>query len=94
MKADDFTMLKVIGRGAFGEVQLVRNKHTQQVRLRTFKNRKEIFFIPAFKFVFIFKINIKLKINYFLFVFKINIKLKINVLFVFKINNYLQNDSV
>ncbi|CAL4106563.1 unnamed protein product, partial [Meganyctiphanes norvegica] len=31
MRADDFTMLKVIGRGAFGEVQLVRHKYTKQV---------------------------------------------------------------
>ncbi|KAF2362380.1 Rho binding domain [Trinorchestia longiramus] len=31
MQADDFTMVKVIGRGAFGEVQLVRHKHTKKV---------------------------------------------------------------
>ena len=31
MKADDFNLIKVIGRGAFGEVQLVRNKHTKKV---------------------------------------------------------------
>ncbi|KAG1669225.1 Rho-associated protein kinase 2 [Nymphon striatum] len=31
MKADDFTLIKVIGRGAFGEVQLVRHKSTQKV---------------------------------------------------------------
>ncbi|XP_014259606.1 rho-associated protein kinase 2 isoform X2 [Cimex lectularius] len=31
MKVDDFTLIKVIGRGAFGEVQLVRHKSTQKV---------------------------------------------------------------
>ncbi|XP_066909341.1 rho-associated protein kinase 1 isoform X2 [Halyomorpha halys] len=31
MKSDDFTQIKVIGRGAFGEVQLVRHKSTQKV---------------------------------------------------------------
>ncbi|XP_071545699.1 rho-associated protein kinase 1 isoform X1 [Panulirus ornatus] len=31
MRADDFTNIKVIGRGAFGEVQLVRHKYTKKV---------------------------------------------------------------
>ncbi|GBP05935.1 Rho-associated protein kinase 2 [Eumeta japonica] len=31
LKADDFNLIKVIGRGAFGEVQLVRHKSTKQV---------------------------------------------------------------
>ncbi|XP_048508701.1 rho-associated protein kinase 2 isoform X2 [Athalia rosae] len=31
MRTDDFTQIKVIGRGAFGEVQLVRHKSTQKV---------------------------------------------------------------
>ncbi|XP_063242654.1 rho-associated protein kinase 2 [Bacillus rossius redtenbacheri] len=31
MKRDDFLVIKVIGRGAFGEVQLVRHKHSQKV---------------------------------------------------------------
>ncbi|XP_031788624.1 rho-associated protein kinase 1 isoform X4 [Nasonia vitripennis] len=31
MRPDDFTLIKVIGRGAFGEVQLVRHKSTQKV---------------------------------------------------------------
>ncbi|XP_014236611.1 rho-associated protein kinase 2 isoform X2 [Trichogramma pretiosum] len=31
MRYDDFKMLKVIGRGAFGEVQLVRHKSTKKV---------------------------------------------------------------
>ncbi|KAK7872306.1 hypothetical protein R5R35_002762 [Gryllus longicercus] len=31
MKTDDFSLIKVIGRGAFGEVQLVRHKSTQKV---------------------------------------------------------------
>ncbi|XP_076066939.1 rho associated coiled-coil containing protein kinase isoform X2 [Oratosquilla oratoria] len=31
VQAEDFNMIKVIGRGAFGEVQLVRHKHTKQV---------------------------------------------------------------
>lgn len=31
MKAADFDLIKVIGRGAFGEVQLVRHKFTRQV---------------------------------------------------------------
>ena len=32
MKTDDFNLIKVIGRGAFGEVQLVRHKFTKKVR--------------------------------------------------------------
>ena len=32
MKPDDFKLIKVIGRGAFGEVQLVRHKFTTKVR--------------------------------------------------------------
>ena len=31
MKPDDFNLIKVIGRGAFGEVQLVRHNHTKKV---------------------------------------------------------------
>ena len=31
MKASDFDIVKVIGRGAFGEVQLVRYKPSKQV---------------------------------------------------------------
>jgi len=31
MRTDDFTLIRVIGRGAFGEVQLVRHKSTQKV---------------------------------------------------------------
>lgn len=31
MRTDDFNLIKVIGRGAFGEVQLVRHKSTQKV---------------------------------------------------------------
>ena len=31
MKASDFNVIKVIGRGAFGEVQLVRHKSTKKV---------------------------------------------------------------
>lgn len=31
MKPDDFDMIKVIGRGAFGEVQLVRHRSSKQV---------------------------------------------------------------
>ncbi|XP_075717216.1 rho-associated protein kinase 2 [Rhinoderma darwinii] len=31
MKAEDYDVVKVIGRGAFGEVQLVRHKNTQKV---------------------------------------------------------------
>ena len=31
MRASDFTMIKVIGRGAFGEVQLVRHKTNKKV---------------------------------------------------------------
>lgn len=31
MRTDDFSLIKVIGRGAFGEVQLVRHKSTQRV---------------------------------------------------------------
>ena len=32
MKTDDFNLIKVIGRGAFGEVQLVRHKFTKKVK--------------------------------------------------------------
>ena len=31
MRATDFNVIKVIGRGAFGEVQLVRHKFTRKV---------------------------------------------------------------
>lgn len=31
MRTDDFTLIKVIGRGAFGEVQLVRHRSTEKV---------------------------------------------------------------
>jgi serine/threonine protein kinase len=31
MKTSDFRMIKVIGRGAYGEVQLVRHNRTQKV---------------------------------------------------------------
>ena len=31
MKTDDFKLIKVIGRGAFGQVQLVRHKFTNKV---------------------------------------------------------------
>ena len=31
MKPSDFRLIKVIGRGAFGEVQLVRQKSTKKV---------------------------------------------------------------
>ena len=31
MKPADFRLIKVIGRGAFGEVQLVRHKSTKKV---------------------------------------------------------------
>lgn len=31
VKQDDFTVIKVIGRGAFGQVQLVRHKSTKKV---------------------------------------------------------------
>lgn len=51
MKPDDFSVIKVIGRGAFGEVQLVRHKSTKQVyalkRLSKFemvKRRDSAFF--------------------------------------------------
>ena len=32
MKPADFRLIKVIGRGAFGEVQLVRHKSTKKVK--------------------------------------------------------------
>lgn len=31
LRSEDFSLIKVIGRGAFGEVQLVRHKGTKQV---------------------------------------------------------------
>lgn len=40
MKTDDFEHIKVIGRGAFGKVQLVRHKHTRKVSLQIKKLSK------------------------------------------------------
>ena len=45
MKADDFNLIKVIGRGAFGEVQLVRHKYTSKVI--TFIFFQFLYFLPA-----------------------------------------------
>lgn len=42
MKPDDFNVLKTIGRGAFGEVQLVRHKSTQQVYAMKLLSKSEM----------------------------------------------------
>lgn len=59
MRMDDFTLIKVIGRGAFGEVQLVRHKSTQKVyamkllsKFEMVRNRFRILFIQKTKLYF------------------------------------------
>ena len=42
MKPDDFNLIKVIGRGAFGEVQLVRHKFTKKVWTHTVFIKKSL----------------------------------------------------
>lgn len=45
MRTDDFTLIKVIGRGSFGEVQLVRHKSTQKVYAMKLLSKFEMVFI-------------------------------------------------
>ena len=65
MRASDFTMIKVIGRGAFGEVQLVRHKTNKKVYAMKLlskyemvsKTRSAIEFL-WFKIIFIQRLNV------------------------------------
>jgi serine/threonine protein kinase len=52
MKHIDFDIIKVIGRGAFGEVQLVRHKNTQRVYAMKLLNKFEMVCV-GFGFVII-----------------------------------------
>lgn len=42
MRITDFNVVKVIGRGAFGEVQLVRNRNTRQVYALKLLNKDDM----------------------------------------------------
>ena len=42
LKDTDFSLIKVIGRGAFGEVQLVRHKQTRRVYAMKLLNKFEM----------------------------------------------------
>lgn len=42
MQATDFDVVKIIGRGAFGEVQLVRHKPTKKVYAMKLLNKFEM----------------------------------------------------
>ena len=42
MKVGDFNLIKVIGRGAFGEVQLVRHRHSKSVYAMKLLNKYEM----------------------------------------------------
>jgi serine/threonine protein kinase len=42
MKVGDFNLIKVIGRGAFGEVQLVRHRHSERVYAMKLLNKYEM----------------------------------------------------
>ena len=60
VKQEDFTVIKVIGRGAFGQVQLVRHKSTKKVYamklLSKFEMVKHFIFTRFyFSFYFIFR---------------------------------------
>jgi serine/threonine protein kinase len=46
MKATDFHVIKVIGRGAFGEVQLVRHRSTSKVYAMKLLSKYEMVRIP------------------------------------------------
>lgn len=55
MRTDDFTLIKVIGRGAFGEVQLVRHRSTQKVYAMKLLSKFEMVRISLFIFVHVIK---------------------------------------
>ena len=58
LKGTDFRMLKVIGRGAFGEVQLVRHNRTQNVYAMKLLNKDDmvrVFCLSSFFAAFVYK---------------------------------------
>ena len=67
MRASDFTMIKVIGRGAFGEVQLVRHKTNKKVYAMKLLSKYEMVSklseLHLFKFAHIFSIGWDIMIN-------------------------------
>jgi serine/threonine protein kinase len=48
IKTEDFQLVKVIGRGAFGEVQLVRHKSTRRVYAMKLLSKFEMVIIIVF----------------------------------------------
>lgn len=58
MRSDDFTLIKVIGRGSFGEVQLVRHNSTQKVYAMKLLSKFEM----VKKNIFIYYFSYKLKL--------------------------------
>ena len=47
VKPEDFAVIKVIGRGAFGQVQLVRQKSTKKVYAMKLLSKFEMVNIPV-----------------------------------------------
>jgi len=50
VKQEDFSVIKVIGRGAFGQVQLVRHKSTRKVYAMKLLSKFEMVNILSFVF--------------------------------------------
>lgn len=50
MKLEDFERVKVIGRGAFGEVQLVRTSHHLAVSLNSHARNSAIVLLLVYRF--------------------------------------------
>lgn len=55
LSRDDFEVLKVIGRGAFGEVCVVRMITTEQIFAMKILNKWEMLKVRFFKYFFVFK---------------------------------------
>lgn len=51
MKFHDFQLIKVIGKGAFGEVQLVRHKKNNQVYAMKLLDKMEMVYFNYFEFL-------------------------------------------
>lgn len=51
MKCHDFQLIKVIGKGAFGEVQLVRHKKNNQVYAMKLLDKMEMVYFNYFEFL-------------------------------------------
>lgn len=58
MKTEDFQLVKVIGRGAFGEVQLVRHKSTRRVYAMKLLSKFEMVIFYQMYLYFIFIANV------------------------------------